>query len=114
MILHVQAALTYDAPAMASPYLKAHPVDAGASQWTRGFWADRFANCRDSMVPTMGQMMTRVDRQRYVGNFEVAIGKVEGKHRGPKWNDGDFYKWLEGAAAIYAATKDAALDKQMD
>ena len=32
-------------------------------------------------------------------NFEIAAGLAEGRHRGPPWNDGDFYKWLEAAAA---------------
>ena len=41
-------------------------------------------------------------------------GLAEGRHRGPGWNDGDFYKWLEAAAAVFAVTKDAALDRRMD
>ena len=51
---------------------------------------------------------------RFLGNFEVAAGIVEGKHRGPKWNDGDFYKWLEAAAAVYALSRNAKLGRQMD
>src|SRR3954468_7138227 len=66
------------------------------------------------MVPTMGALMTDAERYRYIGNFEVANGTVEGKHRGPKWNDGDFYKWLESAAAVLGATKDANLDGKID
>src|SRR5436309_5275736 len=82
-----------------SPFVKLRSVGFADAQWTRGFWADRFACCRDSMVPAMQRLMTETERPRYIGNFEVAIGAVEGKHRGPKWNDGDFYKWLEAAAA---------------
>ena len=66
------------------------------------------------MVPTMGRLMTDGQRVRFLGNFEVAAGIVEGKHRGPKWNDGDFYKWLESAAAVYAISRDPKLDQQMD
>src|SRR5437588_792597 len=36
------------------------------------------------------------------------------QHRGPKWNDGDFYKWLESASAIVGATKDKKLEAQLD
>ncbi len=93
-----------------SPFVKARSVDFGDTKWTTGFWADRFALCREVMVPTMGQLMTETDRSRYVGNFEVAIGAVEGRHRGPKWNDGDFYKWLEAAVAV----NDPAVEKQLD
>ncbi|UCE47309.1 MAG: glycoside hydrolase family 127 protein, partial [Phycisphaerales bacterium] len=47
-------------------------------------------------------------------NFLVAAGRKEGRHRGPKWHDGDFYKWLEAAAFVYATTRDEKLDRQMD
>jgi uncharacterized protein len=93
-----------------SPFVKARSVDFSDAKWTAGFWADRFALCRDVMVPAMGELMTETDRPRYVGNFEVAIGAVEGRHRGPKWNDGDFYKWLEAAVAI----NDPKTEKQLD
>ena len=33
---------------------------------------------------------------------------------GPKWNDGDFYKWLEAVAFVYATTRDEDLNRQMD
>src|SRR4051812_37706395 len=97
-----------------SPFVKLRSVGFNDARWTRGFWADRFALCRDVMVPTMQKLMAESERHRFVGNFEVAIGAVEGKHRGPKWNDGDFYKWLEAAAAAYAMSADPALDAQMD
>src|SRR3954467_4321875 len=95
------------------PFVKLRGVCFNDARWTRGFWADRFALCRDVMVPTMQKLMAESERHRFVGNFEVAIGAVEGKHRGPKWNDGDFYKWLEAAAAITAAD-DPALDQYID
>lgn len=97
-----------------SKFAKLHPLPMGEARWTSGFWAARFKQCCDVMVPTMHKLMTETERPRYLGNFEVALGLVEGRHRGPKWNDGDFYKWLEAAAATYAFTKDAKLDQQMD
>ena len=62
----------------------------------------------------MGQLMSESERPRFVGNFEVANGSAEGRHRGPKWNDGDFYKWLEAAAATLAFSRDEKLDAQID
>lgn len=47
-------------------------------------------------------------------NFEVAAGTVKGEHKGPPFHDGDMYKWLEGAAAIYGITHDKRLDQLMD
>src|SRR5438552_4822117 len=92
-----------------SPFPKLHPLEHDAVRWTSGFWGDRFACCRDVMVPVMGQLMCETERVRFLGNFEVATGKVEGRHRGPKWNDGDFYKWLE-AAAVVGATIDPLIE----
>jgi DUF1680 family protein len=47
-------------------------------------------------------------------NFLVAAGQQPGRHQGPKWHDGDFYKWLEATAAVYAITRDAQFDRLMD
>lgn len=98
-----------------SPFAKARSVGLDEARWTSGFWADRFAVCRDALIPTMGRLMSEgEERVKFLGNFLVAAGLTEGKHRGPRWNDGDFYKWLESAAAMYAITKDPKLDGQMD
>ena len=98
-----------------SPFVKLASFGLRDARWTPGgFWGDRAAQCRDTMVPSMGKLLTETERVRFLGNFEVACGLAEGKHRGPKWNDGDFYKWLEAAAAVYAQSPDPQLDQQMD
>jgi DUF1680 family protein len=92
----------------------AQPIPLGRARWTRGFWAERFTICRDATIPSMGRLMTEAERVRFLGNFEVAIGAVEGRHRGPRWNDGDFYKWLEAAASLLAFDADEQLVQQID
>jgi DUF1680 family protein len=62
----------------------------------------------------MGRLMEGTERSQFLDNFRVAAGLVEGTHRGPPWNDGDLYKWLEAAAAVHAVTPDPALDRWMD
>lgn len=94
------------------PFAKVQPITPKQARFTDGFLAQLSQSCRDVMVPVMGKLMTELERVRYVGNFEVAAGTVEGRHRGPKWNDGDFFKWLEAAAC--GAAEDPALDKQVD
>ena len=86
----------------------------GAARWTGGFWQGRQRACCQATIPAMGRLMIDDDRPRYLGNFEVAAGLVAGRHRGPKWNDGDFYKWLEAAAASLPLTGNAALAAQLD
>jgi DUF1680 family protein len=88
---------------MASESLrKLHPLPLAQARWTSGLLAERFNVCRDSTIPALARIMEETERVRFVGNFEVAAGMIEGRHRGPKWNDGDFYKWLEAASAMLA------------
>jgi uncharacterized protein len=97
-----------------SPFAKIQTVGLDETKWTRGFWADRFSLCRTQMVPSMERLMEGTNFSQFFRNFEIAAGTVAGKSRGATFNDGDFYKWLEGAAATLAVTNDSALDKRLD
>ncbi|MHC4167279.1 MAG: glycoside hydrolase family 127 protein [Planctomycetota bacterium] len=116
---------------LASPHARLHAVGIGAVRWTDGFWADRFDVCHTTMVPNMLNLLKDADLSHAYDNFLVAAGMKDGRHRGPKWNDGDFYKWLEAAAFVYGndgdfykwleaaafvygTTRDEKLDRQMD
>ena len=33
-------------------FVKVHPLPLAAARWTSGFWADRFKQCNEVMVPT--------------------------------------------------------------
>lgn len=83
-------------------------------QWTKGFWAERFAVCRDVMVPQLWRIYTSDSMCYSFKNFKVAAGIDTGRFRGPSFHDGDFYKTLESVAAMYATTKDKKLDAWMD
>jgi uncharacterized protein len=100
--------------AAAGPRHAFTPVGIADARWTAGLWADRFAACRAATLPSMAQVMEGTERSQFLHNFRVAAGLAEGKHRGPPWNDGDCYKWLEAAAAVYAVTRGPALDRRMD
>lgn len=86
----------------------------GEAKWTGGLMGERFDTCRTVMVPNMWHLMEGTEPTQFFENFRIAAGLAEGKHRGAKFNDGDFYKWLEAAAAVYAVTKDPELDRLMD
>ncbi|MCE5184871.1 MAG: glycoside hydrolase family 127 protein [Planctomycetaceae bacterium] len=106
--------LTAQGTPSVGPYAKLKDVDFAGVRWTQGFWADRFNVCRDAMIPNMWNLLSDPQVSHAWENFLVAAGKKEGRHRGPKWNDGDFYKWLEAAAYVYGITRDEALNRQMD
>ncbi|MGE3820378.1 MAG: glycoside hydrolase family 127 protein, partial [Isosphaeraceae bacterium] len=62
----------------------------------------------------MGRLMAGTEPSQFLHNFKVAAGAVAGRHRGPRWNDGDFFKWIEAASALLAGAPDDALDRQID
>lgn len=97
-----------------SPHAVIRSVGLGEVSWTRGFWADRLAVCREVMVPAMWDVMKGTEPTQFLHNFKVAAGLVEGRHHGPRWNDGDFYKWIEAASALLAMKPDDALDRRLD
>lgn len=97
-----------------SSYARLNSVNMGDVQFTRGFWAERFAVCRDSMVPRLWKTYTDAQLCHSFKNFEIAAGLDTGKFKGPSFHDGDFYKTLEAMAGMYAATHDPQLDRWMD
>ena len=98
----------------ASPHAKLTSVGMSDVQWTNGFWAERFAVCRDVMLPQLWQTYTSKTMCYSFQNFRVAAGLDTGRFRGPSFHDGDFYKTLEAVAAVYAITKDKKLEGWMD
>jgi uncharacterized protein len=100
--------------ANASPHAKLTSVGMSDVRWTKGFWAERFAVCRDAMVPQLWKIYTSDTICYAYKNFKVAAGIDTGRFRGPSFHDGDFYKTLEAVAAMYASTKDKKLDAMMD
>ena len=97
-----------------SPHSRMKGPAVGQSRWTGGFWADRFALCRRTILPSMRRALEHPDNTARLGYFRIAAGLEEGEHRGTNWSDGDCYKWLEAMAHVYGVTGDAGLDRQMD
>lgn len=97
-----------------SPHARLRDIGLADARWTAGFHHERFEVNRTSTIPHIGRLMHESERIKFVGNFEVAAGLVEGRFRGPKWDDGDFYKWMEAAARSLATTPDPVLAKQLD
>jgi len=97
-----------------SSYAKLYNTDLDAVKWTKGFWADRFKVCKETMVPDLWKTYTNPELSHSFRNFEIAAGLEDGKFKGPSFHDGDFYKTFEAMAGLYAVTKDKKLDEIMD
>lgn len=87
-------------------------TDIDAVHWTGGFWGERFESISDTMVLNMWHTLSETTGA--YDNFLVASGRKQGRHRGPQFFDGDFYKWFEGLASVYAITHNPLYDKMMD
>ena len=100
-----------------SPHSELRCVDLTDVQWTGGFWKQKFDLVKDVTIPKMWEYFNTdedADGGHHWINFRVAAGLQEGPWKGRSWHDGDFYKWLEAVAHVYAVTGDPELDKQMD
>ena len=97
-----------------SPHAVVGRVAPGEAQWTEGFWGNRFETCRQQTIPGLWRLMEGTNYTHFYQNFCIAAGLAEGRSRGAPFNDGDFYKWLEGACAMLAVTRDPSLDRLID
>ncbi len=97
-----------------SPDAKMYMPDLGDAKWTGGLWGERFAVCRDTMVPHLWEIFSSDTESHAWANYRIAAGLQQGKFAGPPFNDGDFLKWFEALAQIYAVTHDPKIDAQMD
>ncbi len=97
-----------------SKFAKLQSTNIGDVHWTGGFWAERFEVCKNSMVPHMMGCYLDDEISHAYKNFEIAAGLDTGSHVGPPFHDGDFYKMLEAEIMVYAITKDAEQEKQID
>ncbi|OHX63877.1 glycoside hydrolase family 127 protein [Flammeovirga pacifica] len=88
-------------------------INIGDCKWTDGFWADKFHTAEHAMVPYMGEVLTG-DVGHALNNFKIAAGLKEGEHKGMRWHDGDFYKWMEAAMYVYAQNGDKSLLEEID
>ncbi|WP_404309829.1 glycoside hydrolase family 127 protein [Neorhodopirellula lusitana] len=96
-----------------SPHVKLKSIGIGDCQWTQGFWADKFKQCEEVMVPHMGTLL-KGDIGHGYNNFKIVAGMKEGKHQGFAWHDGDFFKWMEAAVYVYAVNQDSRIVDELD
>lgn len=97
-----------------SPYAQLKSVALDDVIWTDGFWKQQFDIEKEETLPYMWELYHDAEVTHAYRNFEIAAGKMEGTHDGPSFHDGDFYKIMEGMAAMYAITKDEQLNQQLD
>lgn len=101
----------------ASPYSRMSMPGLGEVHWSGGLMGERFEVCTRSMVPHLWEIFQSDKDSHSWSNFLIAAGEghgLDGKHHGAPFNDGDFLKWFEAVAQLYAVNHDPALDQLMD
>ena len=97
-----------------SPHALMYMVDLADVKWNGGLLGERFEVCRTTMVPHLWEIFSNDQESHAWANFRIAAGLQAGKFSGPPFNDGDFLKWFEALAQIYAVTRDPKIDAHMD
>ena len=79
---------------------------------TGGFWCDRLATNR---LVTLRADFAKCNETPRIANFTNCANRAKGgKFGGIFYDDSDVYKVMEGAAYVYAETKDPELERYMD
>ncbi len=89
-------------------------LGATGARWTSGFWGGIGERTRNTTVPDMWQVLGDPSISPAVRNFRIAAGLEEGRHEGPPFMDGDFYKWLEAAVSQLETHPDPDLARTVD
>lgn len=97
-----------------SPHAVMYMPDLSDVTWSGGLFGERFEVARTTMIPHMWDILSDAKASHAWDNYLIAAGMEPGKFSGPPFNDGDFLKWFEALAQMYAVTKDPAMDAQMD
>jgi hypothetical protein len=86
-------------------------VPLTAVRLTDDFWRPRLERNRSVTIPHIlrqNEITGRVD------NFLKAAGRLEGPHKGQRYNDTDVYKVVEAASYALAVAPDPDLDRKLD
>ena len=97
-----------------SPHARLRPIAPEDVTWTTGFWAKKFALCKDVTLLSMQRALNNPDNAVSLGNLYAAAGLQQTARQGLWGSDGDCFKWLEAVAHAYGASHDSELDKLMD
>jgi len=93
---------------------KMYMTDLADVKWSGGLLGERFEVCRTTMVPHLWEIFSDPKESAAWANYRIAAGLQPGKFSGPPFNDGDFLKWFEALAQVYAVTRDPVLDAEVD
>ncbi len=75
------------------------------------FWSPRLKLWRDVTLP---DVLTKLEKDGALRNFEAVRDGVKAKHGGPPWEDGLLYETMRAAADFLAIAPDPELDARLD
>jgi hypothetical protein len=85
----------------------------GETRWTEGHWARQQELCYTRTIPSVRRVIDRPGSRAAFTNFKLVAGLSQEAKGDCRWGDGDVYKYLESLCYAWAATGDAALDREL-
>lgn len=92
-----------------SPFAKAAGLPQADVRWLPGLWQERADICADVTIPHVMRLFEDDQVFHAVANFKIAAGLMAGNYEGPPFDDGDFYKVLEGAMIVAGRRQDQVM-----
>lgn len=84
------------------------------TRWTEGHWARQQELCYTRTIPSVRRVIDKPGSRAAFTNFKIVAGLSQEAKGDCRWGDGDVYKYLEALCYAWAATGDAALDRELD
>ena len=99
----------------ASPHAVVRSVGLGEVTMDPGVLGRPVRDLPEAMVPHLWGVMSGTEPSQFYPQLRGSPRAwSRGATGGPRWNDGDFYKWIEAAVGDLRVTKDDDLDRRMD
>ncbi|WP_130858853.1 glycoside hydrolase family 127 protein [Gracilibacillus phocaeensis] len=95
-----------------------HPIKLDNVTIQDAFWTKWQRLIKESIIPyqwrALNDQIPGAEPSRTITNFEIAAGRVEGKHYGMVFQDSDLYKWMETVAFSLQLERDPEWESIMD
>ncbi len=113
LVLMIPTVSVYGSTAEGIP-LRIQQIPPGNVILSGGLLSNRWVTMRDRTMPALWNILDGTNHSHFIENFRIAAGLSTNRLRGAPFNDGEVYKWIEGACAILAITKDTQLEQRLD
>jgi len=114
IVCWIAAGAAWSSAESAAPAPPVGSFGLSETRWTEGHWARQQELCYTRTLPSVRRVIDRPGSRAAFTNFRILAGLSQEQAGSCRWGDGDVYKYLEALCYAFAATGDAALDRELD